>query len=165
LTEELTRHIRRALHADDLVLGTSAEHSTTAPNRMQEALNSITKRSTEWMVTINKSKTEATIFSLSPKKELYSLKIDDKELPQNENPTYLGVTLDRKLTWSVHISNMESKDMKKTAAMKKLAGTGWGANSKILNQVYTGCVRPHLEYASTSWNTASKTNMTCLTKV
>ena len=49
--------------------------------------------------------------------------------------------------------------------MKKLAGTKWGANTKILTQVYTGSVRPQLEYASTSWSTAAKTNTARLTKV
>ena len=33
-----------------------------------------------------------------------------------------------------------------------------GANSDILKQVYTGAVRPVVEYASTTWDTASKTN-------
>ena len=33
-----------------------------------------------------------------------------------------------------------------------------GANSDILKQVYTGAVRPVVKYASTTWDTASKTN-------
>ena len=49
--------------------------------------------------------------------------------------------------------------------MKTLAGTRWGANGKILRQVYTGAVRPVMEYASTSWITASKTTKTKLDKV
>ena len=49
--------------------------------------------------------------------------------------------------------------------MKKLAGTNWGANKKILEQVYTSRVRPHLEYASTSWSTAAKSNTSKLNKV
>ena len=49
--------------------------------------------------------------------------------------------------------------------MKKLAGTTWGANSDILKQVYTGAVRPVVEYASTIWDTASKTNKSKLDRV
>ena len=44
------------------------------------------------------------------------------------------------------------------AVVKKLAGTWWGANMKILTQVYTGSVRPNLEHASSSWSRASKGN-------
>ena len=49
--------------------------------------------------------------------------------------------------------------------MKKLAGTSWGANAKILCQVYTGAIRPIAEYASSSWITASKTSKNKLDKV
>ena len=51
------------------------------------------------------------------------------------------------------------------AVMKKLAGTRWGTNIKILTQVYTGSVGPHLEYASSAWSTAAKVNTDHLTKV
>ena len=51
------------------------------------------------------------------------------------------------------------------AIMKKLAGTTWRANSDILKQVYTGAVRPVVEYASTTWGTASKTNKSKLDRV
>ena len=40
----------------------------------------------------------------------------------------------------------------------------WGANMKILTQVYTAAVRPHMEYASSAWSSAAKTNLDQLTK-
>ena len=42
---------------------------------------------------------------------------------------------------------------------------GGGGNSDILKQVYTGAVRPVIEYASTTWDTASKTNKSKLDRV
>jgi hypothetical protein len=32
------------------------------------------------------------------------------------------------------------------AIMKKLAGTNWGADEKVLRKLYTGRVRPSFEY-------------------
>ena len=49
--------------------------------------------------------------------------------------------------------------------MKKLAGTKWGANSKILKQLYIGAIRPVMEYRSSAWATAAKPNTNRLTKV
>ena len=46
--------------------------------------------------------------------------------------------------------------------MKKLAGTHWGANSKT---VYTGAVRPTLEYGASAWATAAKTHTNKLDRV
>ena len=113
---------------------------------------------------INRTKTEATCFSLSPKREEFILQINGQEIHQQDTPTYLGVKLDRKLTWPPYISTMHSKGLRKMALMKKLAGTKWGANMKILTQVYTATVRPHMEYASSAWSSAAKTNLDQLTK-
>ena len=110
------------------------------------------------------NQTEATCFSLSPKREEFILQINGQEIHQQDTPTYLGVKLDRKLTWSPHISTMHSKGLRKMALMKKLAGTKWGANMKLLTQVYTATVRPHMEYASSAWSSAAKTNLDQLTK-
>ena len=49
--------------------------------------------------------------------------------------------------------------------MRKLAGTTWGASSSILKTVYTGTVRPVLEYGASAWNTAAKTHKDKLDKV
>ena len=103
--------------------------------------------------------------SLSPNKETVNLKINQEQIPQQETPTYLGVKLDRRLTWAPQIAKMEGNAIKKMSVMKKLSGTKWGANSKILRQVYTGVVRPQLEYGATSWGTAAKTNTSKLSKV
>ena len=43
---------------------------------------------------------------------------------------------------------MATKGIRKLALLKKLAGTHWGANSKIIKTVYTGAVRPTLEYGA-----------------
>ena len=50
-------------------------------------------------------------------------------------PTFLGVTLDTRLTWKPHLKVVEAKATRKLAIMKKLAETTWGANSDILKQV------------------------------
>ena len=49
--------------------------------------------------------------------------------------------------------------------MRKLSGTKWGANAKVLKQVYIGAVRPYLEYGANSFGTAAKTNTKKLSKV
>ena len=57
----------------------------------------------------------------------------------------LPSTLDSRLSWKAQIETTEKRSYKKLSLMKKLAGTIWGANGKILGQVYTGAIRQ-------SWN-------------
>ena len=60
---------------------------------------------------------------------------------------------------------MEARGRSCLSNVRKLSGTTWGADSKILKTVFTGSVRPVLEYASFSWCTAAKTNNSKLDKM
>ena len=121
-------------------------------------INEVCSWTESWALQLNTTKTVSTLFTLSTAKEKVSLRLNNQPVPQVETPTFLGVTLDTRLTWKPHLEAAEAKATGKLAIMKKLAGTTWGANSDILKQVYTGAVRPVVEYASTIWDTASKTN-------
>ena len=165
IVNELSRHISKALHADDLAIWTSQSYTSTATYLMQEAVDKVSEWSKEWLVEINKTKTESTCFSLSPEKWKETLKLDGQAIPKQATPTYLGVKMDKTLTWGPHIEDIEKKATRKLNIMRKLAGTNWGADKNILKQVYTSTVRPHLEYASTAWTTAAKSNTKKLDKV
>ena len=73
ICDQLSSHIPCTRHADDLALWTKAEQVTTAAIRMQEAMNLISDWAKEWSVMINRSKTAATCFFLSPKREEFIL--------------------------------------------------------------------------------------------
>ena len=82
ICDQLSSHIPRVLHADDLELWTKAEQVITAAIRMQKAMNLISDWAKEWLVMINRTKTEATCFSLSPKREEFILQINGQEIRQ-----------------------------------------------------------------------------------
>ena len=165
LVPELPKGIHAALYADDLVLWCTEEYATTARYRMQQALDKLTAWTNTWCVTINKEKSSATLFALSPKTNAGNLSLEDTPLRYEDQQTYLGVTFDKRLTWKQHVQNAEAKARRKLNIMRKLAGTQWGANEKILKNVYQGSVRPHLEYGSSSWMTAAQSHQQTLQRV
>ena len=83
----------------------------------------------------------------------------------SRDPHLFRVKLDTRLSWKLHIEDMETKGIKKLAGLKKLSGTHWGVNSKILKTVYMGAVRPSLEYGASAWATAANTHTNKLEKV
>lgn len=87
-----------------------------------------------------------TIFSLSTNPQRVKLQIKGHWLAQDQNPTYLGVPFDSRLTWNTHTENGRNKAVKQTSLIKKLAGLDFGANLLILRKTYLGYVRPVLEY-------------------
>ena len=161
----LSKRVSNTLHADDLAIWNASEHTTTATYRIQEAISGISKWTLEWGLQINTSKTNSTLFSLFTSKEQIKLRLKDEIVPQTDTPTFLGVKLDTQLTWKPQKEKMERSSLQKLALMRKLAGTSWGADSSILTKVYTATVQPTMEYASTTWGTAAKTNKSRLDKV
>ena len=112
-------------------------------------MNKVEQWTNDWGLQISEVKTQAIVFFLSTSKEKIAIKLGDKTLLQVENP-FLGVKLDTRLPWKPHIEDMEKKGIKKLAVLKKLSGTHWGANSKILKIIYMGAVRPSLEYGASA---------------
>ncbi|KAK7096645.1 hypothetical protein V1264_003726 [Littorina saxatilis] len=165
ITSAIPRHVSNTLHADDLAIWSSAEHTTSAAHRIQDGVKRIHQWTEDWGLQLNRVKSVATVFSLSTSKEKVNLKLGESALPQVETPTFLGVKLDSRLTWKPHLEEIEARGIRRLAIMRKLSGTTWGANSQILKTVYTGAVRPVLEYASSSWNTAARTNKARLDRV
>ena len=86
------------------------------------------------------SKTQATLFSLSTVKGKAMLKLEDMPVPHVDNPTFLGVILDTRLTWKTHLEAVAARSVRKLGLLKKLAGTTWGADTNIL---YRSCPSHH----------------------
>ena len=164
VVKELPKGVKAALYADDLVLWCTEEYTTTAAHRMQMALDKISAWTEKWCLQINKEKSVASLFTLTQQKP-QPLTLGDTPLIYEDEPTYLGVTYDKHLTWKAQIKNAEAKARKKLNIMRKLAGTNWGANEKILKQVYQGNIRHTLEYGSTSYMAAAPTQLNKLEKV
>ena len=161
----ISKRVSNTLHADDLAIWNASEHTTTATNRIQEAISGISKWTLDWGLEINTSKTNSTQFSISTSKEQIKLRLKDEIVPQSDTPTFLGVQLDTRLTWKPQIEKMERSGLQKLVLMRKLAGTTWGADSSILTKVYRATARPTMEYAYTTWGTAAKINKSRLDKV
>ena len=105
---------------------------------------------------INCSKTQATLFSLSTVKKKMKPKLENMPLPKTNNPTCLVVTYDTRLTWKTHLEAVAARSIRKPGLLEKVAGTTWEADTSILRRVHTGAVWPIVEYATTSWATATR---------
>ena len=165
IVKDLPKHVHGAIYADDLVIWSTEEHLTTANYRLREALKVLEEWTRKWLLTINAEKTTYTIFSLSTRNQTANLRINNQTLPAEENPVYLGVTFDRRLTWKQQTQKAESRAKVRLALMRKLSGTSWGADAAVLRKLYTGRVRPVLEYGMSAWGTATKSHFSRINKV
>ena len=108
-----------------------------------------------------------TIFSNSSEiaKKNLTLTIGGELLQKENNPVYLGVTLDRQLNLNTHMQKMKEKSSRRLKIIKRLASTQWGANKKTLRQLYIGYVRSTMEYNLALQSIASKTTQATFDRV
>ncbi|KAI5752887.1 hypothetical protein M8J77_021482 [Diaphorina citri] len=74
-------------------------------------------------------KTEAALLIGRKKCQPFTIQVGDKEVSLSDNLKYLGIFLDRKLTFSKHISEVVTKADNRTKALSRImprtGGAGW----------------------------------------
>jgi hypothetical protein len=90
---------------------------------MQTALSSLENWSSQWVFKINEGKATYTTFTLSTKRQEAKLVLNGKALKEDDTPSYLGITLDRRLTLKPQINKAHARAKLRLASMRKLAGT------------------------------------------
>jgi len=106
-----------------------------------------------WRFKLNPNKTVVYEFYLNNKQDDKTLDIrfDNVQLNHNFTPKYLGITLDRTLSFKKHIENSAKKVKSRVNLIRKLAGTGWGANAITLRTATMAIVYSTAEYGAPMW--------------
>ena len=86
-----------------------------------------------------------------PKKQLdheLEIKLNGKKFYQNDSVKYLGIHLDKYLTWKHQIYNIAIKPNKANAMLSKIKHY---VDIKTLNSRYHAIFESHISYASFVW--------------
>ena len=83
------------------------------------------------------------------------LTLECKPIPVVEETTFLGVIFDKKLTFIPHIKKLKDKCQKTLNLLRVVAHTDWGADRKILLNLYRTTVRSKLDYGCIVYGSAS----------
>ena len=148
-------------YADDWALA----HQSKDWNEIEETLSQDTtamkKFFDHWYLKMNTTKTVSTVFHLDNKQANRTLKIqvEEKILPHDKNPKYLGVTLDRALTYKKHLEDSSNKIGKRNCLIRKLARTTWGAKQTVLRTTTLALSYSVAEYCAPVWMRSAHTNL------
>ena len=112
-----------------------------------------------WRLKLNSSKTTSTPFHLNNHEAQRQLNIcvHGTKLHHNPHPKYLGVKLDRQLTYRQHIEGLRRKVMARNNSIRCLSGSTWGPNAKTLRIAALAIVYSSAEYATPVWSRSSHT--------
>lgn len=140
-----------ALYADDAAVISSSWSSEEVGKNLQIALDTLHEWYSKWKITINPSKTTATLFTRRPKKHPEPLLVlNNNTIQFTKSSKYLGVILDKKLNWIEQVKSVKSKANQKFSALFPLFNSkSMRIDTKLL--LYKTIIRPVITYASPIW--------------
>ena len=148
-----------AIYADDIVIWTTAHTEHNALRDLEKALYHVQHSLAPLNLHISPEKTQCVLFSLRTPTNPLPLTINNNPIKIATEAKFLGVTLDRSLTFKTHISNITSQASRRINILKALSGTDFGGDTKTLLTLYKSIIRPILEYASIIFENAAKTHL------
>lgn len=144
---------RKFLYADDMsyVYQSTSFHQLKV--KLSEDMVAFVRFCKQWRLVPNLKKTVSSCFHLTnqaAKKEL-DVMFDGIRLTHDHFPVYLGVKLDRSLTYTNHANKLQAKLGTRNNLLRKLTGTTWGATASCLRTTALGLVYSCAEYCCSTW--------------
>ena len=153
LSASLRSSVNCSFCADLLTIWSSSPSIPTAVETTLGALFRLERWSEYWYLLLNPSKCEASFFSVdSHQAHLQpNLLLLNSRQRFNPTPTFLGVTFDRTLSFSKHVSLLKAKFFPRIKALHCISASSWGPSKKSLSVLYKVFLRLLLTYASPGW--------------
>ena len=152
--------IRRFIYADDLCLATKLTTFETIEKRLTDALSQLTEYYNRNSLNANPGKTQVCAFHLKNHIANKKLKVqwNGQQLEHTDFPVYLGVTLDRTLTYSAHVKKVKGKVATRNNLLAKLANSNWGTDPRTLRTTALALSYSTAEYCCAVWGKSSHAN-------
>ena len=144
---------RSFIYADDLCVTAQYPTFQEVEKQIEEALGELTHYYRSNSLRANPDKTQVTAFHLRNREAKRSLQVswNGVDLENTDTPKYLGVTLDRTLSYKTHIHNTKMKVATRNNLLKKLANSRWGTNARTIRTTALALCYSTAEYAAPVW--------------
>ena len=167
LLASLPSSVSCSFYADDLAIWSSSPSVPTAVETTQGALFRLERWSEYWCLPLDSSKCEASFFSVDLHQANLqpSLFLLDSRLHFNPTPIVLGITFDRTLSFTKHVSSLKAKFFPRLKALRCISASSWGPSKESLSVLYKSFLQPLLTYASPGWFPFLSANLTKLERL
>ena len=152
---------RRYAYANDLALLYFSDDWKDLEGVLSQDMTTISTYLQTWRLQLSHTKTVMTAFHLNNREAKRALNVynNGKRLSFCSVPTYLGVKLDRSLTFRHHLEALCKKLTTHVALMRRLACSGWGAGAKTLRTPALSQVYSTEEYCAPVWCRSAHTRL------
>jgi ribonuclease HI len=153
VVRELPEGVFVSLYADDLALWAQHRQKEEAANLVEAAVQRVADWSIGAKLSLSVAKCEVAFFSSSTHEARHVPRVVVNGMPMRvtESPVFLGVTLDRALTFSRHVTKVCGKITRRCSLLRALASKEWGCERRTLMAIYHAMFRGVLNYCGPAW--------------
>jgi hypothetical protein len=149
------------MYADDIALGTQSRSFAELEGVLNKDMEDVTDFFEKWCLQPSATKTVSSVFHLNnanANRELCIL-LSGQQIKHDPTPTYLGVTLDRSLTFYNHQKKTAAKLSTRNNLLRKLAGSTSGSSAQTLKTSALALCYSTAEYCAPVWARSSHTKL------
>ena len=152
---------RKFAYADDLALLHSSGNWKNLEGTLSQNMSTLSAYLQTWRLKLSYTKTVTAAFHLNNREAKRELKVynSGRLLPFCPTPTYLGVKLDRSLTFRHDLVALRNKLSLRVTLLKRLVVSGWGAGAKTLRIGALSLVYSTAEYCAPVWCRSAHTSL------
>jgi hypothetical protein len=156
-----SHHVELALYADGTAIIATSRKPTLLVSYLESYLNDLQRWLSEWRIAINVSKSTAIIFARAGRRFIQPqlVTLFGERIEWVDTSRYLGVTQDRRLTWSPYIDKVRKRTDQRMGMLGPLLNRK--SDLSIRNDVllYKQLIRPMMDYACPSWMSAARSHV------
>ncbi|GFX35375.1 RNA-directed DNA polymerase from mobile element jockey [Trichonephila clavipes] len=145
------------MYADDTAILSRHYNPNTLTQNINEHLAHLEIWFSVWKIALNTTKTEAVFFT--QRRPPPEITLQNQRIPWSQHTKYLGVIIDKNLTFRQHITYVRNKFKNATRQLYSLIGKKSKLNRHNKMLIYTLILKPLLTYASPIWAHAARTNI------
>ena len=161
----VSRPVSLRIFADDINISISAKNLELARQIIQDTLDRIEQWASSNGLSFSKSKTHGVIFTKKNKIQKPTLSLNRQTLQIKSSTKFLGLTLNKKLTWTPHFLQIKQDLMKTLNLLKIIKNPKYNPSRNVLLQIYRSLVRSKLEYGCPAFKKASKKTLSIINTV
>ena len=149
------------IYTHDLTIIHSAEDWQSLEGTLTQDMATLSSYLRKWKMKLSTTKTVTAAFRLYNEEATRELKdaAEGRILPFFAEPTYLGVTLDRSLTYRRHLESLRKKLTTRVGLLRRPAGSSWGAGARTLRITTLALIHSAAEYCAPVWSRSAHTRL------
>lgn len=160
LADDLPPYITKMLYVDDLAILMTGSDISAIGRILQSHIDNLAKKADALGFRFSDSKTKCVHFCRKRKPHHDPpIILNNRPLQYENGLKFLGLLLDKKLTWGLHLDKLASRVKSSLNILRLLSNTKWGSDHDVLKTILLTKVRGLIDYGSPVYCSARPTRL------